>query len=81
MKVTERGQVTIPKAIRDRCGFTANSDVEFKLHANGMVTINPKRNMEDFDKAVAEYRGSATKRLRKLGFKSTDEFIEAIRGR
>jgi hypothetical protein len=37
--------------------------------------------MAAFRAAVAKWRGSATERMKRLGFKSTDEFIDAIRGR
>jgi AbrB family looped-hinge helix DNA binding protein len=80
MKMTERGQITIPKAIREKCGFTPNIEVEVKLK-DGKVTIEPKFDLEDFNAAVKKWSGSGAKRMRKLGFKSTDEFIEAIRGR
>jgi AbrB family looped-hinge helix DNA binding protein len=80
MKMTERGQITIPKAIRDKCGFTPNIEVEVKLK-DGMVVVEPKRDMKKFDAAIRKWRGSGAKRLRDLGFNSTGEFIEAIRGR
>jgi AbrB family looped-hinge helix DNA binding protein len=80
MKMTKRGQITIPKAIREKHGFPPGIEVEVKLE-NGVVTISPKPDMKDFDAAVKKWRGSAKKRMRALGFKSTDEFIEAIRGR
>jgi AbrB family looped-hinge helix DNA binding protein len=31
MKMTQRGQITIPKAIREECGFTPNSEVEVRV--------------------------------------------------
>lgn len=34
-----------------------------------------------FDAAIAKWRGTATERMKRLGFNSTDEFIDAIRGR
>lgn len=80
MKMTERGQITIPKAIRERCGFTPNGEVEVKLK-DGVVVVEPKFDEESFDAALREWRGTGTKRLKELGFKSTDDFIEAIRGR
>ncbi len=80
MKMTERGQITIPKAIREKCGFTPNTEVEVKLK-DGVVTVEPKFDEQAFNAAVKKWSGSGAKRMRKLGFKSTDEFIEAIRGR
>jgi AbrB family looped-hinge helix DNA binding protein len=80
MKMTERGQITIPKAIRDKCGFKPNGEVEVKLQ-RGVVTVEPKFDEDAFDAAVKKWSGWGAKRMKKLGFKSTDEFIEAIRGR
>ena len=80
MKMTERGQITIPKAIRDKCGFTPNIEVEVKLK-DGVVVVEPKFDLEDFNAAVEKWRGSGRKRISQMGFKSTDEFIKAIRGR
>jgi hypothetical protein len=37
--------------------------------------------MEAFRAAVAKWRGTGTERMKRLGFSSTDEFIDAIRGR
>lgn len=38
MRVTERGQVTIPKNIRDRFGFEPETEVEFVVR-NGAVML------------------------------------------
>jgi len=80
MRMTERGQITIPKAIRDRCGFTPNIEVEVKLR-DGVVIVEPKFDEGGFDAAVKKWHGSGRKRIRQLGFKSSDEFSKAIRGR
>jgi AbrB family looped-hinge helix DNA binding protein len=80
MKMTERGQITIPKAIRDKCGFAPHIEVEVRLK-DGIVTIEPKPDPTAFDAAVRKWRGKGRKHLESLGFKSTDDFIEAIRGR
>lgn len=39
MPVTVKGQVTIPKPIRDRLGITPGSEVEFDLRPNGEVVL------------------------------------------
>jgi AbrB family looped-hinge helix DNA binding protein len=80
MKMTERGQITIPKAIREKCGFSPNMEVEVRLKG-GVVTVEPKFDADNFNRAISEWRGTATKRLKQLGFESSDDFVEAIRGR
>lgn len=76
MKVGERGQVTIPKDIRDRFGLGPNSEVEFHVE-NGSIVLKkaPKRlNLE-------KWKGHCKTSLRNLGYSSVDEFIEDVRGR
>jgi AbrB family looped-hinge helix DNA binding protein len=80
MKMTERGQITIPKAIRDQCGFGPHAEVEVKVR-DGVVIVEPVRDMEQFDAAVDKWRGSGAARLESMGFKTSDDFIEALRGR
>ena len=42
MKLTVKGQVTIPKHVRDRLGINAHSEVEF-IEEDGRVYIIRKR--------------------------------------
>ena len=37
--VTSKGQVTIPKAVRDRLGIVPGSGVEFDLAADGRIVL------------------------------------------
>ena len=67
------------RAIRDKCGFAPHIEVEVKV-LNGIVTIAPKRDMKKFDAAVKKWTGSGAKRLKALGFDSTESYIAAIRG-
>ncbi len=73
MKITTKGQVTIPQRFRSKHGLLPNTEVEF-LSTEGGVTIRPKRRGSD---GVAERlqaaRGSATARL------STDEIMRLTR--
>ena len=80
MKMTERGQVTIPKAIRDRYGFAPNIEVEVKVK-NGTVTVAPKRDIKKFDDAIKKWYGTGAGRMKELGFENSDDLIEALRGR
>jgi antitoxin PrlF len=74
MMVTEKGQVTIPKPLRDQLGIVAGSDVEFE--AQGQTLIIRK-------KAGAGTRGRRlTDRLRGRGDvpMTTDEIMALTRG-
>ena len=80
MKITERGQITIPKVLRTRYGITPETEIEVSDKA-GVITLTPKRDPKQFDAAVAKWLGSGRKRMKQLGFESSDTFFEAIRGR
>lgn len=40
MRVTERGQVTIPKRIRERFGFEPESEVDFVVRDGAVVLVH-----------------------------------------
>lgn len=40
--ITSKGQVTIPKEIRERLGLEAGQEVEFVLADDGTVEVRPK---------------------------------------
>lgn len=76
MKIGERGQVTIPKEIRDRFGLRPTTEVKFEVVKDEIVLRKsaPPLNLR-------KWKGRCAQSLKDMGFKSTDEFIEAIRGR
>ncbi|MEE9218140.1 MAG: AbrB/MazE/SpoVT family DNA-binding domain-containing protein, partial [Acidobacteriota bacterium] len=39
MKVTERGQVTIPKELRERFGFLPDTEVEFQVRDGALQLV------------------------------------------
>ncbi len=80
MKIGERGQVTIPKPLRERFGLTADVEVDI-IVKGGMLVVEPKRDRAKFRKGLEEWRGQSSKRMRAMGFASTNEYIEALRGR
>ncbi|MCC6193841.1 MAG: AbrB/MazE/SpoVT family DNA-binding domain-containing protein [Burkholderiales bacterium] len=45
--VTSKGQVTLPKAIRDRLGIRAGSRLKFEVTADGRLTVTPARRGAD----------------------------------
>lgn len=76
MKIGERGQVTIPKKIRDRCGLQPNTDVEFHL-IEGSIVLKKAPGKLSFRKWKGRCKGS----LDALGYSSVDKFIDGVRGR
>jgi len=57
MKLTVKGQVTIPKHIRDRLGITAHSEMEF-IEEDGKIYIIRKKSGKR-TKKFRQYRGVA----------------------
>jgi len=70
--VAERGQITLPKAVRDALGLSKGSVLKVELE-NGRIVLR-----KSVDDAISRARGRF-----KLdqGFASTDEAMGAIRGR
>lgn len=52
MRVTTKGQVTIPKEIRDRLGIEPGSEVDFVERADGAVELVPGSEPEMRDRAL-----------------------------
>lgn len=79
MRITSKGQVTIPQALRDRAGLLPGAEVEFDLAADGTVVLRragaQPRN-EAVAHAVRRLRGAARGRGPGL---STDEIMALTR--
>jgi len=75
MKLTSKGQVTIPQALRKRYGLTAQSEVTFEA-AEGGVLIKPASapRVQRLKTALRRARGSADNGL------STAEIMRLTRG-
>jgi len=79
MRITSKGQVTIPQAVREQAGMHPNSEVDFEVRDNGEVLIrlvapaaSPVRT------AFERVRGSANaSQFKGMG---TDEFMAFLRG-
>lgn len=71
--VTSKGQVTIPKRVRDRLGIQPGNAVDFELAADGRVVL-VKVGGERLVSRFAAMRGSAGAGL------STDEIMALTRG-
>ncbi len=79
MKITSKGQVTIPQAVREKAGLHPHSEVEFEVRENGEVLIRAvARPASSVRAAFARVRGSANAtQFKHMG---TDEFMAFLRG-
>lgn len=64
MRITIKGQVTIPQAIRDAAGFRPGTEVDFIIGDDGLVRVIPSCRLQAergvrLDNAIARLRGSA----------------------
>ena len=71
-KITTKGQVTIPRRLRDFLGLKPGSEVDFELAEDGRVFLKTRNQAPE--SRFARLRGSA-----KLGM-TTDEIIALTRG-
>ncbi|WP_342358636.1 AbrB/MazE/SpoVT family DNA-binding domain-containing protein [Terrarubrum flagellatum] len=83
--VTVKGQVTLPKAVRDAVGIKPGDRVTVRATPQGQVVIERER--REPDQAAIEAAGrridAAVAYAREHGFKmdmTTDEFMQLMRG-
>jgi AbrB family looped-hinge helix DNA binding protein len=77
MRVTAKGQVTIPQAIRDRAGMPPGVEVEFELGADGVVRLRRKAEQPDdpvLEEAILRLRGKASRTM------TTEQILALTRG-
>ena len=71
MKIGERGQVTIPKDVRERYGLLPNIEVEFVPEESGILLRKRARHGSPVEKVYGILKKKS----------KTDDLIEALRGR
>lgn len=78
MKITSKGQVTIPQAVREQAGLHPYSEVEFEVRPNGDVVLRAvAQPVSTVRAAFNRVRGSANaKAFKGMG---TDEFMRLLR--
>jgi len=74
MKVTSKGQVTIPVEIRERAGILPGTQVEFEIIGTSVTLRKVKTASRRGRSIVARMRGRATVKM------STDEIMALTRG-
>lgn len=72
--VTAKGQVTIPKAVRDRLGLKPGTKVEFRSGADGEIVLKRADQKRPPLSRFAKLRGHAGPGM------STDEMMALTRG-
>lgn len=75
--MTSKGQVTVPKSLRDRLGLRPGAAVEFELRPQGEVVVRPARPGRQRRRRTGRFA-----RLRgtlKTGM-TTDELMRLLRG-
>ncbi|MFZ4859182.1 MAG: AbrB/MazE/SpoVT family DNA-binding domain-containing protein [Desulfuromonadaceae bacterium] len=74
MRVTSKGQVTIPGAIRQKLGIFPQSEVEFVVEGNTVILRTVTEKTSRGKRLVETLRGRATVRM------TTDEIMAFTRG-
>lgn len=77
--LTVKGQVTIPKQIRDSLGLVAGCKVEFTLNPRGEYVVLPAKGARK-NRKPATSRMDAVRGTANMGGLSSDEYMNLIRG-
>jgi AbrB family looped-hinge helix DNA binding protein len=83
MRVTTKGQVTIPKDIRDHLGIKPGSEVEFVAANDGgvrLVAVDEESARKRRAQAILDWADRVAGTL-DLGGLTTDEYFDEIRGK
>jgi len=71
MKISDRGQIPIPKALRDRFGLQMNVEVEFLPTKDGVLLQKRSRSKHPVDQVFGILNKPS----------DTDKYIEEVKGR
>lgn len=77
MRITAKGQVTIPQDVREQAGLMPGTDVEFEIEAGAvrLVKVKPGLNRKSRgEKLVERLRGAGDFKM------TTDEVLALMRG-
>ena len=74
MKMTSKGQVTVPQHLRKKAGLLPGTEVEFREAPGGGVVLLPAPGKGRGKEIVARLRGQGTLKM------STDEILALMRG-
>lgn len=74
MKVTSKGQVTIPLGIRDRCGITSGTEIDFTVRGEEVVITKKTEGENHLNEWLRDFVGSGGTGM------TTDAFMLMTRG-
>jgi antitoxin PrlF len=74
MRLTSKGQVTIPQEIRDRLGLLPHTEVEFEIDGDAVKVRKVRGGSRRGRELVARMRGRGDTRL------TTDDILALTRG-
>ena len=72
--VTSKGQVTVPKSVRDYLGLTPGTAVIFERLDSGEIVLRPAKRAKRQKSVFARLRGRATVQMK------TEEILALTRG-
>ena len=73
MRLTSKGQVTIPLEIREQLGLLPHTEVEFEIDGDAVRVRKARQSRERGRRLVERMRGRGTRRL------TTDEILALTR--
>jgi AbrB family looped-hinge helix DNA binding protein len=78
MKIGERGQVTIPKEIREKFGLHTDTEVEFRIVKGAILLAKTPKKLD-----LRKWKGRCKNSFTELGYTgkgAVDRFIDDVRG-
>ena len=63
MRITSKGQVTIPQDIREQCGFLPNTEVQFEVKGNNVLIRRVQGRSRRGRDLIRRMKGRATLKL------------------
>ena len=79
MRITSKGQVTIPAEIRERAGFLPNTEVDFEYDGKSVRIVRAKKPKKPTrgEEIIENFRRHPRKHFKGM---STDEIMKLLRG-
>lgn len=74
MQITSKGQVTIPKEIRDEFGLLPHTEIEFKVKNQQIYLIKLEKKSKRSKTLIEKMRGKGTVKM------TTDQIMALTRG-